>query len=212
MVLAGKPQEVDPAWSRLEKTGFRVFVVPSSATNEPAPALVGAFVVVADPASKTFLWVFERISLAPDAKPYSAVELGKLFGERLGALTRTSNGFFLFCGGYGTGFTMSASKVKYTDESQIAELVLRGFNAPGVRPERGRCGGYIDGHVELHHLLGDPFFYQFGSVTPPWTKVESATPMNDGGWEVVVSSGIKKVAHITLTRDFSVLTYLIADP
>ena len=204
----GAPEEIDVAGSFLQDTGIRAFAISARVAHGPDRGPGGkTFLVIADSASRTYWWMMSTGSKKPGSPPVTWSMLG-----RACHLERTPTGFTLF---YLDSHVIlvASSRGRFSDQTELATLVRRDFDATAGRPLL-RGFGFVDTKIDLRQLLGRSFFDDGLSANIAHPKLESTTRSSDGTWELIVSAKqadrFHNRAYIKLARDLSVESHRVS--
>ena len=205
---SGTPEEIDVTGSFLQSTGIRAFDIPSRVLyDRRLGAGPSTFLVLAEPISRTYWWMMSIGSRQPGPSPISWSGLG-----RVCHLERTPTGFTLF---YLDSHVIlvASSRGRFSDQTELATLVRRDFDATAGRPLL-RGFGFVDTKIDLRQLLGRSFFDDGLSANIAHPKLESTTRSSDGTWELIVSAKqadrFHNRAYIKLARDLSVESHRVS--
>ena len=209
------------AGTKLEKLGLRALVIwstvkSSSGDYDPSVSVPGAFIVLADPVSRTYWWklVLSQPNSTPP-KPSSWAEWrswNDTILERTYQVVKTDAGFVLFYAPpQGRLICAAASRGRYLDESQLISLVLSDYQATGGKA-LPLGFGFWDGLIELRPLIDNSFFRSHPdspfSGDAAMKSIRQAA--GSGGWNLELSMPNGKTVHVSLSPTFAVTGHRVA--
>jgi hypothetical protein len=181
----------------------RLFVIPAQVSLANKRSDGGWFLVVTNPASKTYWWRFQTGSAQ------TAGEAGPTEFWRSCEVATSTSGLFVFCA-TNRRIMIAASKRAYSNEDEISGLVQAEFDRRAGALDTGF--DYFDKVHNLWPLLGPDFFHLEGHAESALIiRFESIKRLESGGFELLISAIPQKVAQLVLSDDLAIVSHRVVN-